>query len=100
MDRTREHAHGRIEVRTLKVAAVAGLCLPHAAQAIQVTRRVARWAAAGAPCTPSSLALGTASPAQLACWLRGLEDREPAALGPRRELQRRRLLRAPAAFPA
>ena len=53
MDRTREHAHGRIEVRTLKVAAVAGLCLPHAAQAIQVTRRVARWAAAGAPCTPS-----------------------------------------------
>ena len=34
----------------LKVAAVAGLCFPHAAQAIQVTRRVrARAAAAGAP---------------------------------------------------
>jgi hypothetical protein len=28
MDRTREHAHGRIEIRTLKVAAVAGLCFP------------------------------------------------------------------------
>ena len=40
MDRTREHAHGRIEVRTLKVAAVAGLCFPHAAQAIRVIRRV------------------------------------------------------------
>jgi hypothetical protein len=28
MDRTREHGHGRVEVRTLKVAAVAGLCFP------------------------------------------------------------------------
>jgi predicted transposase YbfD/YdcC len=34
MDRTRDHGHGRIELRTLKVAAVAGLCFPHAAQAI------------------------------------------------------------------
>ena len=40
MDRTRDHGHGRIELRTLKVAAVAGLCFPHAAQAIQVIRRV------------------------------------------------------------
>jgi len=40
MDRTRDHGHGRIELRTLKVAAVAGLCFPHAAQAIQATRRV------------------------------------------------------------
>src|SRR4029453_1531153 len=38
MDRTRDHGHGRVELRTLKVA-VAGLCFPHAAQAIQVTRR-------------------------------------------------------------
>jgi hypothetical protein len=29
-----------VELRTLKVAAVAGLCFPHAAQAIQVIRRV------------------------------------------------------------
>jgi hypothetical protein len=34
MDRTRDHGHGRVEVRTLKVAAVAGLCFPHAVQAI------------------------------------------------------------------
>jgi predicted transposase YbfD/YdcC len=74
MDRTREHAHGRIEVRTLKVAAVAGLCFPHAAQAIQVTRRVrapgGRWRTVTVYAV-TSLALGTASPAQLAGWLRG-----------------------------
>ena len=40
LDRTREHTHGRVELRTLKAATVADLCLPHAAQATQVTRRV------------------------------------------------------------
>ena len=74
MDRTREHAHGRIEVRTLKVAAVAGLCFPHAAQAIQVTRRVrapgSRWRTVTVYAV-ISLALGTASPAQSAGWRRG-----------------------------
>jgi predicted transposase YbfD/YdcC len=75
MDRTREHGHGRIELRTLKVAAVAGLCFPHAAQAIQVIRRVRepssqRWRTVTVYAV-TSLALGTASPAQLAGWLRG-----------------------------
>ena len=75
MDRTRDHGHGRIEVRTLKVAAVAGLCFPHAAQAIQVTRRVRapgsrRWRTVTVYAV-TSLALGSASPAQLAGWLRG-----------------------------
>jgi predicted transposase YbfD/YdcC len=75
MDRTRDHGHGRIEIRTLKVAAVAGLCFPHAAQAIQVIRRVRapgsrRWRTVTAYAV-TSLALGTASPAQLAGWLRG-----------------------------
>jgi predicted transposase YbfD/YdcC len=75
MDRTRDHGHGRVEVRTLKVAAVAGLCFPHAAQAIQVTRRVRapssrRWRTVTADAV-TSLALGTASPAQLAGWLPG-----------------------------
>jgi hypothetical protein len=37
---TRERGHGRTERRTLKVTAVAaGLAFPHAARAIQVTRR-------------------------------------------------------------
>ena len=75
MDRTRDHGHGRVEVRTLKVAAVAGLCFPHAAQAIQVTRRVRapgsrRWRTVTVYAV-TSLALGSASPAQLAGWLRG-----------------------------
>jgi predicted transposase YbfD/YdcC len=75
MDRTRDHGHGRIELRTLKVAAVAGLCFPHAAQAIQVIRRVRapgsrRWRTITTYAV-TSLALGTASPAQLAGWLRG-----------------------------
>ena len=75
MDRTRDHGHGRVEIRTLKVAAVAGLYLPHAAQAIQVIRRVRtpgsrRWRTVTVYAV-TSLALGTASPAQLAGWLRG-----------------------------
>jgi DDE family transposase len=75
MDRTRDHGHGRIEVRTLKVAAVTGLRFPHAAQAIQVTRRVRmpgsrRWRTVTVYAV-TSLTLGAASPAQLAGWLRG-----------------------------
>jgi predicted transposase YbfD/YdcC len=75
MDRTRDHGHGRVELRTLKVAAVAGLCFPHAAQAIQVIRRVRapgsrRWRTVTVYAV-TSLALGAASPAQLAGWLRG-----------------------------
>jgi predicted transposase YbfD/YdcC len=75
MDRTRDHGHGRVEVRSLKVAAVAGLCFPHAAQAIQVIRRVRapgsrRWRTVTVYAV-TSLALGAASPAQLAGWLRG-----------------------------
>jgi hypothetical protein len=74
MDRTRDHGHGRIELRTLKVAAVAG-CASRAAQAIQVTRRVRapgsrRWRTVTVYAV-TSLALGSASPAQLAGWLRG-----------------------------
>ncbi len=75
MDRTRDHGHGRIELRTLKVAAVAGLCFPYAAQAIQVIRGVRapgsrRWRTVTVYAV-TSLALGAASPAQLAGWLRG-----------------------------
>ena len=75
MDRTRDQGHGRVELRSLKVAAVAGLCFPHAAQAIQLTRRVRtpgsrRWRSVTVYAV-TSLALGAASPAQLAGWLRG-----------------------------
>ena len=75
MDRTRDHGHGGVELRSLKVAAVAGLCFPHAAQAIWLTRRVRasgsrRWRVVTVHAV-TSLALGAASPAQLAGWLHG-----------------------------
>ena len=38
-DRTRDQAHGRVELRTLKVVCVRQFWFPHAAQVIQVTRR-------------------------------------------------------------
>jgi predicted transposase YbfD/YdcC len=75
MDRTRDHAHGRVELRTLKVAAVGGLAFPHAAQAIQVIRRVhdpgSRGWRAVTVYAVTSLALGTASPAQFSGYVRG-----------------------------
>ncbi len=75
MHRTRDQAHGRIELRTLKVAAVAGLGFPHAAQAIRITRRVRdlgsrAWRTVTVYAV-TSLAIGTASPAQLAGYVRG-----------------------------
>ena len=39
-DTRHDKAHGRIEQRTLKVVTVAGIGFPHAAQAIQITRKV------------------------------------------------------------
>ena len=38
-DRTRDHAHGRVELCTLKVVSVQGFGFPHAAQVLQVTRK-------------------------------------------------------------
>jgi hypothetical protein len=75
MDHTCDHGHGRIELRTLKVAAVAGLCFPQAAQAIQVIRRVrapgSRRRRTVTVYAVTSLALGAASPAQLAAGFVG-----------------------------
>jgi predicted transposase YbfD/YdcC len=75
MDRSRDHAHGRVELRTLKVASVQELDFPHAAQALQVTRRVRdpgsrRWRTVTVYAV-TSLAIGTASPAQFAGYIRG-----------------------------
>jgi hypothetical protein len=39
LDRTRDQAHGRVEVRTLKAVTVRGFGFPHAAQVLQVTRK-------------------------------------------------------------
>jgi hypothetical protein len=40
LDRTRDRAHGRVELRTLKAVSVRGFGFPHTAQVIQVTRRI------------------------------------------------------------
>ena len=75
MDRSRDQAQGRIEIRTLKVATVAGLAFPHAAQAIQITRRVRdltsrRWRTVTVYAV-TSLPTSNASPWQLAGYIRG-----------------------------
>ena len=75
MDRTRDHARGRIELRTLKVVTLTGLAFPHAAQAIQVTRRVrkvgsSRWHTETVYAV-TSLTIRTTSPAHLADYIRG-----------------------------
>jgi predicted transposase YbfD/YdcC len=75
LDRTRDHGHGRVEVRTLKVATVAGLGFPHATQAIRITRRVRplasrRWRTVTVYAV-TSLSAPQASPARLADYLRG-----------------------------
>ena len=39
LDRTRDQAHGRVEIRTLKAVTVHHVGFPHAAQVVQVTRK-------------------------------------------------------------
>jgi predicted transposase YbfD/YdcC len=69
-------AHGRIEKRTVKAVTVtAGLHFPHAAQAIQITRRTRR-ITGGKWRTETSYAITSlpaeqARPAKLAEWIRG-----------------------------
>ena len=69
-------AHGRAERRTVKAVSVtAGLAFPHAAQAIQITRRTRRLASRKWRTETSyaitSLPASQARPAQLAAWIRG-----------------------------
>ena len=75
LDRTRDRAHGRVELRTLKAVTVNHFGFPHAAQVIQVTRKTRdlgtrRWRTVVVYAI-TSLTHGQASPAQLADLLRG-----------------------------
>jgi predicted transposase YbfD/YdcC len=75
LDRTRDQAHGRVEIRTLKAVTVCGFGFPHAAQLLQVTRktrnrRTRRWHTTTVYAV-TSLAFQHASPARLADLLRG-----------------------------
>jgi predicted transposase YbfD/YdcC len=75
LDRTRDQAHGRVEIRTLKAVTVHHFGFPHAAQVVQVTRKrrglhTRRWRTVRAYAI-TSLAFAQASPARLADLLRG-----------------------------
>jgi predicted transposase YbfD/YdcC len=75
LDRTRDQAHGRVEIRTLKAVTVHHFGFPHAAQVVQVTRKrrglhTRRWRTVTAYAI-TSLTFAQASPARLADLLRG-----------------------------
>jgi predicted transposase YbfD/YdcC len=75
LDRTRDHAHGRVELRTLKAVTVNHFGFPHAAQVIQVTRKTRdlgsrRWRTVTVYAL-TNLTFAQASPARLADLLRG-----------------------------
>jgi predicted transposase YbfD/YdcC len=75
LDRTRDQAHGRVEIGTLKAVTVGGFGFPHSAQVLQVTRktrnpRTRRWHTTTVYAV-TSLTFQQASPARLADLLRG-----------------------------
>jgi predicted transposase YbfD/YdcC len=74
-DTTRHRGHGRVETRRLQVTTVVGLDLPHATQALRITRRVRslgsrRWRTVTVHAV-TSLTAAQAHPARLADWIRG-----------------------------
>jgi predicted transposase YbfD/YdcC len=76
LDRTRDQAHGRVEIRTLKAISVRGFAgFPHVAQVLQVTRKVRDLRARSWRTTTvyalTSLTHAQASAARLADYLRG-----------------------------
>jgi predicted transposase YbfD/YdcC len=75
LDRSRDQAHGRVELRTLKAVSVRGFGFPHAAQVIQIIRKVRdlrsrRWRTTVVYAV-TSLPHARASPARLADLIRG-----------------------------
>jgi predicted transposase YbfD/YdcC len=75
LDHTRDRAHGRVELRTLKAVTVDNFGFPHAAQVVQVTRKVrdlrARRRRTVTVYAITSLTFAQASPARLADLIRG-----------------------------
>jgi predicted transposase YbfD/YdcC len=77
LDRTRDQGHGRVELRTLKAVSVRGFGgFPHAAQVLQVTRKVrdrrtGRRRKTQTVYALTSLSHAKASPARVADLLRG-----------------------------
>jgi predicted transposase YbfD/YdcC len=75
LDRTRDRAHGRVEIRTPKAVSVRHLGFPHAAQVVEVTRKTRTLATRRFRTVTvyavTSLTHAQASPACLADLLRG-----------------------------
>jgi hypothetical protein len=75
LDRTRDRAHGRLQLRTLKAVTVHHFGFPHAAQVLQVTRKTASCGPGGWRTVTvyaiTSLTFAQASPARLADYIRG-----------------------------
>jgi predicted transposase YbfD/YdcC len=74
-DHTRDRGDGRVETRSLQVTTVAGLDIPHATQALRVSRRTRplgsnRWQTVTIYAI-TSLTAAQAHPARLADWIRG-----------------------------
>lgn len=75
-DTQHDRGHGRVEKRTLKVVTIpAGILFPHAAQALQITRKIrklksAKWHTETVYAV-TDLPADQAHPDQLATWLRG-----------------------------
>jgi predicted transposase YbfD/YdcC len=93
LDRTRDRAHGRVELRILRAVTVGHFGFPDAAQVVQITRKTrdlkARLWRTVVVYAVTSLTHAQASPARLAdfaAWALG--DRERPALHPRRHLRR------------
>jgi predicted transposase YbfD/YdcC len=75
LDRTRDRAHGRVELRVLKAVTVNHFGFPHAAQVLQVTRKTRelgtrRWRTVVVYAV-TSLTFAQVSPARLADLVRG-----------------------------
>jgi Transposase DDE domain len=77
LDRTRDRAHGRVELRTLKAVTITHVGFPYAAQVLRVTRKTRdlqansrRWRTVVVYAI-TSLPFAQASPARLADLLRG-----------------------------
>ncbi len=95
--RSAQTAHGRREIRTIKIVTIAaGIEFPHATQALQITRKTrpasARSGRRGRWRTETVYAITDlgphqARPDELALGARSLADRERPALGPRRDLR-------------
>jgi hypothetical protein len=93
-ERTRDHGHGRDEIRRLKVCTVNGLLFPHAAQAIQVKRRRTDITAGKTTITTvyaiTGLNAERADTAELARHIRGHWRLETLHHGPSLRVQRMR----------